>query len=169
MAEFARGGAFEAVTVPMGSTREWAGSAAPICFLFVNKIYITGIKPKSRLFRMASFLTRSTPSVTKKDKQVAKMAEQVRSLRARVRESGEAVQEVALTSAGAFGAPYLANKFLGKDASGSPVLFGMPATAVIGALAIGVGTMADSEPISNVGKGALYAAAAELGTSLAKK
>lgn len=118
---------------------------------------------------MAFSMTRTNPQTTKKDKQIAKAADQIRSLRARVRESGEAVQEVALTGAGAFGAPYLAHKFLGKDPAGEPVLFGMPAEAVIGALALGVGTMADSEPIANVGKGALYAAAAKLGTQIAKK
>lgn len=117
---------------------------------------------------MAFSLTRS-PRHSKTDKALASSQNTIRSLRAKIRESGEQVQEVALTSAGAFGAPYLASKFLAKDAAGNPVMFGVPGELAIGGIALAVGMISDSEPISNVGKGALYAGAARLGVNLANK
>lgn len=102
-------------------------------------------------------------------KALAKSQDTIRSLRARIRDSGEEIQETALTALGAAGAPYIAAKFLSKDPAGNPVLFGIPGEAAIGGLAFIVGQVSDSAPISNVGKGCLYAAAARMGADLAKK
>lgn len=119
---------------------------------------------------MAFTALRTTPRHNSKtDRALASSQNTIRSLRAKIRESGEQVQEVALTSAGAFGAPYLASKFLAKDPAGDPIMFGVPGELAIGGIALVVGMISESEPISNVGKGALYAGAARLGVNLAKK
>jgi len=118
---------------------------------------------------MAFPMTRTNTRNTKTEKKLERALDRAKSLSAKVRESGRQVQEVALTSAGAFAAPYLATKFFSKGDGAAPTLLGLPAEAAMGALAFGVGMMAESEPIANLGKGAIYAGAARFGAELGAK
>lgn len=102
-------------------------------------------------------------------RKLAIATDRIKSLRQRVKDSAEGVQAMAMSAGGAFAAPYLAYKFLTKDAAtGEPKLLGLPGVFAIGAGLTVAGMVSDSEPLTNVGKGALYAAAAEAGAKAAK-
>lgn len=114
------------------------------------------------------FRTMSTALVSRLKSQLDAAKASRKSALQRAKEAGDQAQEMLLTASGAFAGPYLATKFFTPQGGGEPKLLGMPATATLGAIAFGVGMMSDSTPIANIGKGALYAAAAEIGVKAAK-
>lgn len=106
-------------------------------------------------------------SVTKANREIDSLRGRLSKIRSQAKQSGEVVQSTAMRVAGAMGSSYIAVKWAKDGKAWEP--FGLPAPLALGVASFGIGILSDSQPIREIGEGALIAAAAKFGESMAVK
>lgn len=106
-------------------------------------------------------------SLTKTQKEAATLRSRLANIRRSMKEGADDVQTTFVTAGGALGSAFVAHKFFKSAGETKPTVKGLPVLPMMAVAGIGAGVLTDSDFLKNVGKGALYVAAGEMGRDLA--